>query len=80
MTSEPYWYRNSDSGIYWLRASENSIAEGLLERRRDSWYVATWNPNEKAIARLPGDMPEDEAKAAAKLLILLSLKEADHGT
>jgi hypothetical protein len=75
MTGDLYWYRNPDSGIYWLRASENSIGEGIMQRLRSTWYVATWNPKEKEIARLPGDMPEDEAKAAAKLLILLSLKE-----
>lgn len=75
MTGSHFWYRNPDSGIYWLRASENSIGQGLMQRLSNTWYVATWNPKEKEIGRLPGNMPEDEAKAAATLLILLSLKD-----
>jgi hypothetical protein len=79
MTDDLYWH-SSISRLHWLRQSKGATADGLLERRPDSWYVATWGPREKEIARLPGDMPEDEAKAAAKLLILLSLKESNHGT
>ena len=40
-----------------------------------TYAVSVWIPREKLITRLPADLTMDEARDAAKVLIVLSLKE-----
>jgi hypothetical protein len=40
-----------------------------------TYAVSVWHPREELIARLPADLTVDEARDAAKVLIVLRLKE-----
>ena len=81
MTQEYKWYRGSTT-LRWLKLSERGIPAGLVQRAGHNdqrWYVATWMPKEKGIAHLPAELTVDEAMEAAKMLILLSLKQTGSG-
>lgn len=85
MTPEYAWRQHPESTIWWLKPNIGPLSVGLMHRDAPpesrnpnvyQWRVARWVPIEAFIAYLPADMPEAEALEAAKLLILLSLKES----
>ena len=87
MTEYVWKQRSAASSIYWLRPQGDIFdsAIGLVHKLNalhggdpDDWYVATWMPQEKQVAILSKDLPEDEALAMAKMLILLSLKQKEN--
>ena len=76
------WHKSDNGNLWWLRPSPGGLSVGLTHRERNGdhehkWRVATWQPIEKIIAHLPAELTTDEALDAARLLILLSLKEKE---
>ena len=57
--------------IYAVRAHKHSKDKF----RHEAYAVSVWIPREVVITHLPADLTMDEAKDAAKVLIVLRLKE-----
>ena len=76
------WHKSVNGNLWWLRPAFGGLAVGLTHKERSGddvhkWRVATWQPLEKIITHLPAELTTDEALDAARLLILLSLKEKE---
>jgi hypothetical protein len=76
------WYESANGNLWWLRPSSGGLSVGLMDKERmgddiHKWRVAAWQPSEKIIAHLPAELTTDEALDAAKMLILLSLKQTE---
>jgi hypothetical protein len=57
--------------VYKVKAHRHFKDEAL----HGTYAVSVWLPREELIARLPADLPINEALDAAKVLIVLRLKE-----
>lgn len=77
MTQEFMWRTDPSATVWWLKPNNGPQPVGIMHSTVEGWRVALWVPKEKFIANLPADMPKAEALEAAKMLILLSLKESD---
>jgi hypothetical protein len=83
---EPHWWKapTDESALNWLYSGDQPL--GLMHKMRahrhfknealdGAYAVSVWIPREVLITNLPADLTMDEAKDAAKVLIVLRLKE-----